>query len=84
MKTKGDFGLIVLCAVRYAIGRRTYMPSTVIQFCKLNWADFADKDRALIRRDVGEAIARAEETPDLLGDECDAKAWKEFYKWMSE
>lgn len=27
-----DFGLILNCAVRYAIGRQTYMPSAVIAF----------------------------------------------------
>lgn len=28
----GDFGAVLNCAVRYAIGRRTYMPSLVIDF----------------------------------------------------
>lgn len=30
-----DFGAVCNCAVRYAIGRMTYMPSIVVGFIKL-------------------------------------------------
>lgn len=29
-----DFGTVLTCAVRYALGRRTYMPHLVIEFIK--------------------------------------------------
>lgn len=84
MESDSDTGLIVLCAVRYAIGRRTYMPSTVVNWIKRNWAAIAPKDRTLILRDVTEECDRYMRGGDNLGDRCDVATWMEFKKWMEE
>lgn len=63
-----DFILILMAAIRYSLGRKTYMPSTVCQWiithCS-NMFDTADIDTML--RDINSA-------PDL-GDKIDAEWW---------
>lgn len=82
MESDAETGLIVLCAIRYAIGRRTYMPSTVVSWVKRHWRAIAPKDRALILRDVTEACDRHSIGGDYLGDACDVATWMEFKQWM--
>lgn len=79
-----EFGIIVMCAVRYAMGRRTYMPQLVIDFCKRNWGFIKNGDRLIIMRDVYFEIEHELENPGWLGDKCDSEAWQDFYKWMRE
>ena len=38
-----DFGAICNCAVRYAVGRRTYMPGLVIDFITSHLSELTDK-----------------------------------------
>lgn len=63
-----DFFLILMAAVRYSLGRRTYMPSTVCQWiithCS-NMFDTVDIDNML--RDIDSARD--------LGDKTDAEWW---------
>ena len=50
-----DFGAILNCAVRYAIGRETYMPSLVIGFIKPMIPYLNDKTLWCFDQDVTEA-----------------------------
>lgn len=45
MKNDKDFGTICLCAMRYALGRQTYMPGTVQDYIR---AHIKDIDTSMI------------------------------------
>ena len=49
-----DFGAICNCAVRYAVGRRTYMPSLVIDFITPHLSELSDKTLWCFQRDLEE------------------------------
>ncbi len=59
-----DFDAIIICAVRYAIGRNTYMPSLVEGFVR-RWMDFLeDKTLTVIARNVGNELLMNPDMPD--------------------
>lgn len=80
------YGCIVLCAMRYAIGRRTYMTGLVADYIKENWFYINRQDRDNMLRDLSEDIAHSEANPDIrwLGDACDVAAWMELQTFMKE
>lgn len=73
--SKDDFGLICTSAVRYALGRRTYMPSVVIKFISDNLDNLDSNMIYCIERDIREHGRYGE---GAYGDECDKKDWLEF------
>ena len=72
------FESVLISAVRYCIGRRTYMPETVTRWimghCK---GQLSEQTVAVMIRDIDEAAARYG-----LGDGCDVKTWMEFREWL--
>ena len=66
-KISEDFASIMICAIRYALGRRTYMPSVVCNFVKPRIPKMSDKDLYVIIRDIKECRD--------YGDDCDKKEW---------
>jgi hypothetical protein len=89
-----EFQFIILAALRYTMGRRSYSPSLVVDWIKENWKlmDVTNKDR--IQKEVVEAIERAdiyiekqrqEKSKffmDLLGDPQDRETWECFRNWI--
>ena len=72
------FGAVLTCAVRYSIGRATYMPGLVTDWIKGHCAGMlCRKTLTVMKRDIDEAIAR-----NNLGMECDAKVWMAFREWI--
>ena len=73
---EGDnFGAVLNCAVRYSLGRRSYMPSLVIDFITPLLPKLSLKTLAVMENDIREAIARED-----LGDPLiDAPKWVEFH-----
>ena len=70
-----DFGLVLNSAVRYALGRRTYLPHTVISFITPLLPQLTYRTLSCLNRDIEEAIRL-----NGLGDEkIDEPAWKAFY-----
>ncbi len=47
-----DFGAVLNCAVRYAIGRRTYMPGLVIDFITPLLPHLSDRTLAVFDQDI--------------------------------
>lgn len=79
-----DYGLVVLCAIRYCFGRMTYMPDIVIDYVKEHWADLKQRDQDIILRDVGEELVREDRSPGWLGYEVDVQKWRDFHWWILE
>lgn len=63
-----DLGSLCICAVRYALGRRTYMASIIAgQVARLAY-NLDSVDISVLIRDI--------ENPDGgYGDDCDEKEW---------
>ncbi|MEH1842125.1 MAG: hypothetical protein V7L20_26180 [Nostoc sp.] len=80
IESDSETGAIVICALRYCLGRRTYMPSLVVDWTKRHWAKLAANDQKVIWRDLDEAITNNRD----LGDACDIQTWHSFYQWIKE
>jgi len=74
-----DLEAILICAVRYSIGRATYMPELVTGWIEDNMRGrLSRKTVSVMRRDIEEAKRR-----NGLGMECDVKTWMRFDMWLS-
>ena len=72
-----NFETILLCAVRYAIGRQTYMPSLVIDYITPLLPYLTDNTLRLIANEITEYGANE----GGLGDEMiDRPYWKQFLR----
>ena len=72
-----DFETILLCAVRYAIGRQTYIPSLVIDYITPLLPYLSDNTLRLIADEITEYGAYK----GGLGDEkIDKPYWKQFLR----
>ena len=70
-KKLADF--MTVSAARYALGRRTYIVSETCKYLKEGWGNLADNTRALIKRDVRDAIEKGD-----AGMNFDVAEWKEI------
>lgn len=76
-ETDKYFGTICVCALRYCMGRQTYMPTLVQDFCRRHIARFDDNT---IRTMIDD-IDFAERTGQSMGDdEIDRPDWYRFKK----
>ena len=87
------FSGTIVSALRYCLGRRTYMPSLVTGFVSTIIPDLQTKDLSIIRRDILEqgehswVTSGDTETVDerglyksAYGDDCDYIVWMQFLK----
>ena len=69
---------ILICAVRYSLGRATYMPglvtSWIMEHCERK---LSRNTKAVMISDIDEARRR-----DALGMDCDKRTWLRFYAWL--
>lgn len=63
--------MLMLYAVRYAMGRRSYCVDEVVRAVMANRGAITDADRAVMLRDIADAALAGE-----LGDQCDADRWR--------
>ena len=71
-----DFGAVCNCAVRYCLGRRSYMPNLVCRYIISLLPELTDKTLDCFERD----IAERKRTGFDFGDSCDYETWDAFYK----
>lgn len=69
-----DFGAICNCAVRYAVGRRTYMPGLVIDFITSHLSELTDKTLWYFQQDLYQRLDEGFN----FGDEFDFQNWMSF------
>ena len=50
-----DYEIILVCAVRYACGRRTYMPSIVIRYIAPLLPQLSERTLTVLERDIADA-----------------------------
>lgn len=71
-----DFGAVCNCAVRYCLGRRSYMPSIICRYIIPLLPELTHKTLDCFERD----IAERKKTGFDFGDSCDYETWDAFYK----
>lgn len=71
-KNDENFGSVLICAIRYAMGRKTYMPSVVVDFIKPFVRNLDSKTLTVIANDIKSA-----DDENRLGDPTiDAPVWR--------
>lgn len=74
--TNDDFGAVCNCAVRYCLGRRSYMPSFVCGYITPLLPELTDKTLDCFERDITERKRAGFD----FGYSCDCETWDAFYK----
>lgn len=74
MKFSSDV-LILMCAFRYALGRRTYIVDVIANEIKSNWDEIPEYIRVLIHKEINEAMSGG-----YIGDDCDKETWETILK----
>lgn len=74
------FGAVLNCAVRYCLGRATYMPGLVTDWIMQHCGGILTaKTIGVMKRDIDEAASHAG-----LGMDCDVRTWMKFREWLEE
>ena len=76
---KRDFGTLCLCAVRYSMGRRTYMPSLIQQIITDHLDDLEEEDIRLLLEEK-----REQERLNAYGDNVDKYDWIKFWERLEK
>lgn len=88
-----DFGVICLCAMRYAIGRQSYMPGLVQDFIREHIREIDSGTIEIMIRDINEAdrimTHRMPNGHDLITDglgdtKIDRPGWERFRAFLKE
>lgn len=79
LETEND-GFVILCAMRYCLGRSSYAPSLMIEWLRAHWHQIDPRDRSIIMRDVREAASASERSCGLLSLPYE-REWRDFAKW---
>lgn len=82
----GRDNLMIIAAVRYCLGRMTYIVSDCAEWLVSIWPVLDDKTKAIVRRDIDEAFARDDADREAgrdykaLGHDCDRAQWERVRK----
>jgi hypothetical protein len=63
---------VLICAFRYALGRRTYIVNEIVNEIVTNWNQLSPYSKVLIRKEIIEC--------NDLGAEMDKKEWDKILK----
>ena len=74
-----DTDLIINAAVRYALGRKSYIVSSVCNYIVANYDTLTEKCVEVIVQDIGNAIKEKK-----LGDACDRVEWLSLLKFIEK
>ena len=67
---------ILICAVRYALGRMSYIVGEVAQYVFFKRGALSDQCKNIIIRDIEEELERYHAAGQTLGMDCDERTWK--------
>lgn len=66
---------ILICAVRYALGRMSYIVSIVCEYVKAKKDELSDECKKIIVRDIKDEYQFYHRQGKTLGMECDEADW---------
>lgn len=82
-RTDDDFGTLCICAVRYCIGRETYMPRLIQGYIRPLLPYLSNKTLGVMRRDI--AADDIPTYPDYWGDpKIDKPGWMKLLADIEE
>lgn len=74
---------VLICAVRYCLGRRTYMPELVTSWIMAAVPELPAETALIMLRDINDQRRMGERIgKEALGDPCDVKTWEKFEAWL--
>lgn len=68
--------IVVTSALRYALGRHTYVPGSVQEWIKVYWQDLDDNTKNVIVRDIFEHLYEEHKLQNSF--DFDLKGWENF------
>ena len=85
MKIKNiyDFQDIVISALRYALGRRTYITQSTADFIKEYPEIIDERVKRVMLNDLNEYF-NMRDNGYRMGDNCDYNTWLDLKKWLEE
>lgn len=75
-------GFMLLCSLRYCMGRQSYAVSVCCDFLREHWQEIDAKTRATMRRDLDEELRRYAELGQPMGADFDETAWRRLLTFM--
>lgn len=75
---------IIICAVRYALGRMSYIVGDVCDYVMCKRRELSLNCIRIIMRDIDEEMSRYHEAGQLLGMECDERTWVRLLERLKE
>ena len=75
---------ILVCAVRYALGRMSYIVGEVCSYVKFHRKKLSQYCINIIIRDIEEELERYHNSGHTLGMECDERQWVELLRILKE
>ena len=66
---------ILICAVRYALGRMSYIVGVVAEYVAVKQPELSKECINIIIRDIEEELKRYHDVGQTLGMECDERTW---------
>lgn len=71
--------VVVSCAVRYALGRSSYMPGLIADVVRGTWAGL-DGQQAVIRKDIAREVTNG--PPASAFDRAAWETWRDLLAWI--
>lgn len=75
---------ILICAVRYALGRRSYIVGTVAEYVNSKKNELSKNCINIIIRDIKEQLEFCHKMNMTCGDEIDERTWNNLLKALEE
>ena len=75
---------ILVCAVRYTLGRMSYMVNVVCDYVKEKRNDLSQNCINIIVNDIEEELERYHNLCETLGMECDEKDWIDLLHMLKQ
>lgn len=76
-----DFQDVMCCALRYALGRKTYITSVIPDFIKSYEEVIDNRVKEIMLRDLNQYFV-FRESGYQTDDECDYNSWKDLANWL--
>ena len=73
---------VLISALRYAMGRHTYIVSDTDSLIRGVWGSLSSATQNLLRRDLGEYLDREAQLEQSTYTQLDLDMWKNLYNWM--
>lgn len=75
---------ILVCAVRYGLGRMSYIVDTICEYVDENKKKLTKECINVLIRDIKEELERYHIAGSYLGMECDEKRWKRLLEVLEK